>query len=138
MADHSLFRGPREWRLAALLIAAVIVVFGLIPTHEALQALAGERESAATVAGPVLEYAALAFVLPLALRGWGATARTMLLAGLLCIVLGIGIELVQLALPYRSAQLSDAIVDVLGTAVGLGLVSLAGSARARRSRWRPG
>jgi VanZ family protein len=130
--------GPRPWRLAALVAVAVIIVFGVIPTHEALQATVGRDENAATVAGHFLEYAILAVILAPALAGWRFTPRTLMVAGAACVALGVGIELVQLALPYRSAQVSDALVDVAGTVTGLALVSWVAWARARPSRWRRG
>jgi VanZ family protein len=117
---------------------AVIVVAGLVPTHETLEAVAGDGERAATVAGHFLEYAALAFMLPLALRGWRPGRRVFLTAWAWCVGLGLAIELLQLALPYRSAQAGDALVNAAGAAFGVLLVSWAGRARERRSRWRHG
>jgi VanZ family protein len=131
-------RGPPEWRVAALAVMSLIVFFGLAPTHEALLAVAGEREGAATLTGHFLEYAALGFVLPVALRGWSPGWRVALAAGLLCGGLGAAIEAAQLALPYRSAQLGDAIVNIAGASLGVLLVSWVGSARARRSQSRHG
>lgn len=131
-------RDPRPWRIAVVIAVAVIVVFGVVPTHATLQAVAGEGEDAATVAGHFLEYLVLGFVLPLALSSGPPRLRVILVAGLLCLGLGVAIELAQLALPYRSAQLSDALVDAAGAALGLVLVSWAARSGARRSRWRPG
>ena len=131
-------RGPFGWRIAAAAVTAVIVVAGLVPTHQALQAVAGEGEGAATVAGHFVEYAVLGFVLPVALRGWRPGGRALLAAGLLCVGLGLSIELAQLLLPYRSAQVSDALVNAAGAGLGLLLVSGAGRARERRSQWRHG
>ena len=131
-------RDVRPWRIAAAAVTAVIVVFGVLPTHETLQAVAGEGEGMATVVGHFLEYLVLGLVLTLALRSEPPRLPVMLVAGLLCVGLGVAIELIQLALPYRSAQMSDVAVNAAGAAVGLLLVSLVGRTGARRSRLRPG
>lgn len=128
-----LLRGPRPWRLAAITLVVLIVVLGVIPTHATLHAVVGGAENTAANSAHFVEYAVLAFVLPLALEGWLPSRRTLVLAGLASIALGIGIELVQLAVPYRSAQVSDALLDVAGTLVGLALVSWIARVRARRS-----
>lgn len=128
-----LLRGPRRWRLAAVTLVVLIVVLGVIPTHATLHAVAGGGEDAAANTAHFVEYAVLAFVLPLALEGWRPSRRCLAVAGAACVALGIGIELVQLALPYRSAQISDALLDVAGTALGLALVSLIARVRAKRS-----
>ena len=38
-----LLRGPRHWRLAAVVVVALIVVLGVIPTHATLHAVVGWR-----------------------------------------------------------------------------------------------
>jgi len=126
------------WRYAALAWALVILVFGLIPTHEALQAVAGQRETAATVAGHFLEYALLAFLLGPALGGWRRDPRAAVSAAVLAVGLGITIELVQALLPYRDAQLSDVLVNAAGTALGLALFSWVAPPWPGRSRRRRG
>jgi hypothetical protein len=131
--EPPLLRGPRHWRVAAVVLVALIVVLGVIPTHETLHAVVGGGEDTAANSAHFIEYAALAFVLAVALEGWRPSRRGLALAGLASIALGIGIELVQLALPYRSAQLSDGLLDVAGTLVGLALVSWAARMRAKRS-----
>lgn len=128
-----LLRGPWHWRLAAVVVVVLIVVLGVVPTHATLHAMVGGGEDDAANAAHFVEYAVLAFVLPLALEGWRPSRRTLVLAGLASIALGIGIELVQLGLPYRSAQVSDALLDVAGTLVGLALVSWIARVRAKRS-----
>ena len=117
---RGLMRGPVGWRIAAAAVAAVIVVVGA-----GADAPGARRRSPARARGRrpspghFVEYAVLGFVLPVALRGWRPGGRVLLAAGLLCVGLGLSIELVQLVLPYRSAQVSDALVDAAGAALGL-------------------
>ena len=133
-----MMRGPRAWRAAAAVLVTVIVVAGLLPTHEALSAVVGEAERAATIAGHFAQYTLLGFVLPVAQRGWRPGWRVVLTAGLAAVGLGLAVEAVQLALPYRSAEAGDAVVNSAGVALGLALVSWTGRVKERRSRWRRG
>ncbi len=131
-------RGPRAWRAVVTVLVAVIVLLGLLPTHEALSAVAGEAEGAATVAGHFLQYALLGFALPVALRGWRPGRRVLLAVGLAAAGLGLAIEAMQLALPYRSGEAGDVVVNSAGAVLGLVLVSWTGRVKERRSRWRRG
>lgn len=115
--------GARAWRYAAVAWALVVVLLGLVPTHAALQAVAGQRETAATVVGHFLEYALLAFLLAAALGGWRRERHAAAVAALLAVGLGILIEAVQALLPYRDAQLLDVMVNAAGTALGLAVFS---------------
>lgn len=126
------------WRYAALGWATVVILFGLVPTREALQAVAGQRETAATVAGHFIEYALLAFLLAAALGGWRRDSRALLPAALLAIGLGGAIEAVQGLLPYRDAQLLDVVVNAAGAALGLALFSSVAPRRPGLRRRRPG
>lgn len=128
----------RGWRFAAVAWALVIVSFGVVPTHAALQAVAGDGESAAATAGHFAEYALLAFLLAGALGGWRRDVRSALLGGVLAVGLGIAIELVQAPLPYRDCQLSDVAVNAAGAALGLALFSVAAPARRDRAPARRG
>lgn len=118
--------GPLRWRVAALALVAAIVVSGVVPTHETLQAVVGAGESAVATAGHFLQYAALASVLPSALRGRRGERGLLMKAGALSMALGVTMELGQSALPYRSAQLSDLWVNAAGVTFGLALVSWIG------------
>ena len=131
-------RGSRAWRVAAVVWAAAIVVFGVLPTQGAMHAVAGGRDDQVTSAGHFAAYVVLAFVLAVALDDWRLSRRAVLGAAVLAVSLGVAIELVQAPLPYRDCQLADALVDVAGAALGLVAFSAAARARARRSRWRRG
>jgi VanZ family protein len=128
----------RRWRSAAAAWALAVVAFGVVPTHAALQAVAGDRESPATAAGHFAEYALLAFLLAGALGGWRRDLRAALLAGVLAVGLGVAVELVQALLPYRDCQLSDMAVNAAGAALGLALFSAAAPARRGRAPARRG
>ncbi|MDH3977630.1 MAG: VanZ family protein [Gammaproteobacteria bacterium] len=52
-------------------------------------------------------------------------ARTAIWVALALVVLGVGIELLQAQLPYRSAEVADGLYDFGGIAVGW-LISVAG------------
>ena len=117
-------RGPHAWKLIAALWAAVIVLFGVIPTHEALAATAGVRENLVASLGHYFEYAFFAFALAVAFGGWKVEARALALSAGIAVALGWLIEVVQLPLPYRDFQVSDGFVDVAGVATGLVAISV--------------
>ena len=126
-------RGPRRWRIAAMAWTAIVVAFGVLPTQGTIHAVAGGHDALLTSAGHFVEYAVLAFVLAAALDGWRVGYRALIAAGLAA-ALGALIELVQVVLPYRDCQLSDALVNIAGACAGLAVFSLAASSRARRRR----
>jgi VanZ family protein len=130
--------GSRAWRAAALALVIAIVVFGVIPTREVVHVASEGHDNLVTSAAHFLEYAALAFVLAVALDDWRISRRAVLGAILLAACLGVTIEVVQAPLPYRDAQLSDALLDIAGAALGISVFSAAARARARRPRWRRG
>ncbi len=130
--------GPRAWRVAAIAWTLVVIVFGALPTHGAVHAIAAGHDDLAASAAHFGEYALLAFVTAVALGGWPVSPRALLWAGVYAIGLGALIELVQVPLPYRDGQLSDVVVNAAGAALGLALVSLTGRLRARRPRERRG
>ena len=130
--------GPRAWRFAAIAWTVVVVVFGLLPTHGVVHAVAAGHDSALAALAHFGEYAILAFVVTVALGGWPPSRCALLWAGVYAIGLGALIELVQIPLPYRDGQLSDVVVNAAGAALGLALVSLTGRPRARRPRERRG
>jgi VanZ family protein len=117
-------RGPRAWRVAAMVWTAGIVVFGVLPTQGAIHAVAGGRDDQVTAAGHFAAYVVLAFVLAVALDDWRLSRRAVLGAAVLAVSLGVVIELVQAPLPY-------ALVDAAGAALGLVVFSVAARARAR-------
>jgi VanZ family protein len=128
----------RGWVLAAAGWALVIVVFGVIPTHEVLSSTVGSGENAATSLGHFGEYVVFAFLLAVALGGWRISVKPMVLAAAIAVALGWAIEVVQLSLPYRDFQVVDGTVDMAGVAVGLAAFSVAVSWREARRRARPG
>jgi VanZ family protein len=127
-------RGPRGWRVAAIAWTAGVIVFGVLPTHDAVHALASGHDDALTSAAHFAEYAVLAFLVAVAFGGWPAAPRALLGAGAYAVGLGALIEVVQVPLPYRDGQVSDVVVNAAGAALGVVLVSLAGRLRARRPR----
>ena len=66
-----------------------------------------------------LAYAGLAGTLAVALAPRTPTSRVVVLAGLLSVGYGVGIEFVQAPLPERSFSLADVAADAVGAALGL-------------------
>jgi VanZ family protein len=130
--------GPRAWRVAAIAWTVVVVVFGVLPTHGTVHAVAGGHDNALASLAHFGEYAILACVTAVALGGWPLPRRALLWAGVYAVGLGALIELVQVPLPYRDGQLSDVMVNAAGAVLGVALVSLAGRPRVRRPRERRG
>ncbi|MFA4964125.1 MAG: VanZ family protein [Thermoleophilia bacterium] len=128
----------RAWRAAAMAWAAVVVLFGVLPTQAAVHAFAGEREDVLTSGGHFLEYAVLAALVALASSSSGGGRRTLLNAFAGAVGLGAAVELVQAPLPYRDFQIGDLAVDAAGAAVALLLFSLGAWAAARPPRSRRG
>jgi VanZ family protein len=138
LAPRGLTPVRRVWALAAAAWALAIVVFGVIPTHEALAATVGNEESLVASLGHFAEYAVFAVLLAMALGGRRIAVRPFALAATLAVALGWGIELVQRPLPYRDFQVSDGIVDMAGVAAGLAAFSAVVLWGERRRRARPG
>jgi VanZ family protein len=130
--------GPRAWRAAAIAWTVVVIVFGVLPTHGAVHAVAAGHDDLLTSAAHFVEYVVLAFVVAVAVDGWPAVRRALVWAGVYAVGLGALIELVQVPLPYRDGQLSDVMVNAAGAVLGVALVSLAGRPRVRRPRERRG
>lgn len=124
------------WRAAAAAWAAVILVSGVLPTQDVVEAVSGGRDDAVTTAGHFAAYVLLGFLIGVALTGWEVSAGGLLMGLALAAALGGLVELLQAPLPYRDAQVLDFIVDVAGAAVGLALFSAVASVG--RSRWRRG
>jgi VanZ family protein len=109
--------------LAARLYAAAVVVFAALPTRGALEATVGERQSAVTLAAHFAEFVVLGVLVALATSRRRARREALVVAAVLGVALALGTEVLQLALPWRSFEVRDLVVDVLGLAVGLALVS---------------
>jgi VanZ family protein len=131
-------RGSRAWRVAAVAWAAAVVISGVLPIQGVVHAVAEGRDDLLAAAGHFVSYAVLAFLLAIALDDWRLSRRAVLGAAALAVALGVAIELVQAALPYRDCQLGDALVNAAGAVLGLAAFSAAARARARRPRWRRG
>jgi VanZ family protein len=125
---------PGRWRAAAAALAVAIVVLGIVPIGDMVEVVGPPNPI--TTTGHFVAYAALAFVLAVALSGWRPTRRTLVVTFLLAVALGAGVEVLQGPIPYRDASLLDLAVDAGGAAVGLAVFSAV--ARGRRSRSRPG
>lgn len=112
---------------------AAVLVFAALPTRGALEATVGERQSTVTLIAHFAEFIVLgALVLVAARRGRDAR-EALALAVAVGVAVALGTELLQLALPWRSFEVRDLAVDLLGLAVGLALVSRRGAgARAAR------
>jgi VanZ family protein len=123
--------------VVAACVALGIVVFGVVPTHETLQATVGPRENLVASLGHFFEYAALAFALAVAFGGWRVEARALVLSASAAVALGWAMEVVQLCLPYRDFQAADGVVDMAGVAVGLLLFSVAARYAGERRPVRP-
>jgi VanZ family protein len=124
----------RNWRIAAAGWALVIALSGLLPTQDAVHSVAWGRDDVATTAGHFFAYALLGFLLPVALGGREIRARALAWSLVLAAGLGVAIEVVQGPLPYRDAQLVDALVDIAGAALGAVLISAVALSRRPRSR----
>jgi VanZ family protein len=131
-------RGPRAWRVAAVVWAAAVFVLGILPTQGIVKAIAEGQDDLLTSAGHFASYALLAFALAVALDDWRLSRRAVVGAAALAVSLGVAIELLQAPLPYRDCQLGDALVNAAGTALGLAVFSAVARARERRPRWRRG
>ena len=131
-------RGSRGWQVTAVVWVILVIAGAVLPTQGAVHAVAGGHDNVLTTLAHVGEYAVLAFVLAVALGGWRVGPRELVWAGCLAVGLGVAMELVQGFLPYRDSQLSDALADVAGAALGLMAVSAAARVRVRRRRARPG
>jgi hypothetical protein len=123
----------RAWTVAAVVWVLVIIVFGVVPTHQTLAATVGNEENSVASLGHFVEYAVLAFLLARVFGGGRIGVRPFVLAAVAAVALGWAIELVQLPLTYRDFQVSDGLVDMAGAAVGLAVFSLAVVWRSRRA-----
>jgi len=123
--------------LAAWLYAAAVVVFAALPTRGALDATVGERQTTVTLVAHFAEFVVLAVLVTAAASRRGGRRRALLVALGVGTALALGTELLQVALPWRSFEVRDLALDLLGLGVGLSLVSLrraaARAAAARRA-----
>jgi hypothetical protein len=135
--------------------ALVVLAFAVVPTHAVLSSTVGEQETRATEIGHFVEFAVLA-----ALALWWATERAESRPGgaherraqtrrpgtawivrsaavwVAAVAYGALIELIQMPLGYRSAQVGDLAVDAAGALAGLLAFSCVRALRARGRRAR--
>lgn len=123
--------------LAARLYVAAVVVFAALPTRGALEATVGDRQGAVTLAAHFLEFVVLGVLVATAGSRTRGPREALVVAAVVGLAVALGTELLQWALPWRSFEVRDLAVDVLGLAAGLALVSLrrraAPAAGARRA-----
>ncbi len=103
---------------------AAVVVFAALPTREALEATVGERQGAVTLAAHLLEFVVLGLLVAAAVSLRRSPWETLVLTALVGLAVALGTELLQWALPWRSFEVRDLAVDVVGLALGLALASL--------------
>jgi VanZ family protein len=120
-ADHRSRRGAAVWLL--VVVAASLVdpaVLAGSPTGRSVRAAPTPGIDAFAVAH-IVAYGVLAWLLVGAVRSQSGPARTALVAATLAVTVGVGVELLQAPLAARTASLTDALVNTVGAAVGVGL-----------------
>ncbi len=103
---------------------AVVVVFAALPTRGALEATVGERQSTVTLIAHFAEFIVLGVLVMSAASRSRDRREALALTVTVGVAVALGTELLQLVLPWRSFEVRDLAVDVLGLAVGVALVSL--------------
>ena len=129
-----MIQAGRGWRVAAVAWAVVVAVSGVLPTQGVVRAVSEGHDDLLTTGGHFVSYILLGFLLAVAIGGWGARGRQLIIALALAAALGGAVELVQGPLPYRDMQLSDFLVDVAGAVLGIVVFSAVAWARRPRSR----
>lgn len=116
------------WMFAAAL--GLLPLFAALPDSTALWRLLND-----TAHAPVFALLAIVLLWLQPGRARRHEARAYLAAGIAAVVIGAGVELVQIPLA-RDAEWGDVARDALGTLAGLGSAALAGWCRGARNRWR--
>ena len=122
--DWIVRRGWLAWGVVILVVSVVPVgwVFGLTP-RDAWSALGS--------AGHFFEFALFAVLVAVSRSRRASGSSSGYLAGALAATgFGLAIEIVQIPIPYRSADPRDFAADVTGVAVALGALALARRRRA--------
>lgn len=120
----------------------IVGLFAVLPTHALFGGTVGGREDQATQVGHFVEFALLAALLDLWLTAQSPRRprrRRLAVASaawLAAVAYGAAIEVVQLPLPYRDAQVSDLAIDAAGALAGLLALSAGRSLRRRGGRRR--
>ncbi|MBN2205658.1 MAG: VanZ family protein [Thermoleophilia bacterium] len=114
---------------------AAVLVFAALPTRGALEATVGDRQSTVTLVAHFAEFIVLGMLVLAAARRDRGAREALTRAVAVGVAVALGTELLQAALPWRSFEVRDLVLDLLGLAVGLALVSRRGAgARAARGR----
>lgn len=114
---------------------AAVLVFAALPTRGALEATVGDRQSTVTLIAHFAEFIVLGVLVLVAARRHRGAREALGWAITVGVAVALGTELMQLALPWRSFQVRDLAVDLLGLALGLAFVSRRrAGARAARGR----
>ena len=107
-------RWPTFWLVSGLALCGLIFALALVPVQVVAPAWFADK----------VQHAAAFIVLTVWFSALVRPRRIVLLAATL-LSFGIAIELAQLAVGYRSAELADLVADAIGIALGTGL-ALAG------------
>lgn len=112
-----------------------MVVVALLPTSGALDATVGERQTTATVIAHFFEFVVLAVLVASAEARRRQPGAVLVVTLTVAAAVAVLTELLQGLLPYRSLELRDLAVNLLGAGAGLVLFTLAGAVgRATRER----
>jgi len=114
----------RGVRWAWLPWAAAILFFSVAPPGWILAAVPRSGWSLASTAGHIVEFGLFALLVWMALPAEDSVGRQVVASGAASVAFGLGIELIQLAIPYRSFDLRDWAADVGGTAAVLLVLSV--------------
>lgn len=119
----------------ALAWAGIVLAFAVMPVHQFFEETVGERETLATQVGHFLEFALLAALLARwACARMGSPSQAVVAAWLAATAYGALIEVLQMPLPYRSAQWGDLAMDAAGAGAGLVVAVVLRWSRRRRAR----
>ncbi len=108
-------RHRKLWWLVATSYAVVVLILSIMPTGGV-----GASIPSLDKLVHLCEYLVFAWILVQAIRASGATAREYVLwAWIYATSYGVLMELVQLMVPWRSAELADALANAVGAAIGV-------------------
>jgi VanZ family protein len=119
--DPDRYRSPRWLRWAAVAVVAGGILYAslLDPPTSGLAPLGPLGLLGMDKWLHALAYAALAGTVALALAPRAGTARVVVLAVIVSVAYGVGIEFAQAPLPERSFSVADMAADAVGVGVGV-------------------
>ncbi len=107
---------PNRWWVAVGVYAAIVFVLSVIPTEH----LPGAEVPHLDKVVHLCEYLLFAWVLVQAIRTSQMPERDYLLwAWIYATSYGLLMEVIQLMVPWRSAELGDAVANAVGAAIGV-------------------